>query len=256
MNLAQAIWVEFLKARRSKMPLFTALGFAMVPLGGGFFIMVLKDPEMARRVGLISTKAQLTMGAADWPTYLNFLLLATGTGGLILFALIATWLFGREYADHTVTDLLALPTPRSVIVISKCIVLAGWSATVTVTTCLVTLCIGLALRLPPAPPALFWQTAIAVAVATCLTSALATPIGFAASAWHGYLPAVGVMIVVMALTQLVTAAGWGAYFPWAVPALYAQGEDLGALSYLLVLLTSLAGLLATIGWWQCSDQTH
>ena len=66
-NLAQAIWVEFLKARRSKMPLFTALGFAMVPLGGGFFMIVLKDPEMARRVGLISAKAQLTMGAADWP---------------------------------------------------------------------------------------------------------------------------------------------------------------------------------------------
>lgn len=36
-NLAQAIWVEFLKARRSKMSLFTALGFAMIPLGGGFF---------------------------------------------------------------------------------------------------------------------------------------------------------------------------------------------------------------------------
>jgi len=52
-NLLQAIWVEFLKARRSKMPLFTALGFAMVPLGGGFFMIVLKDPDMARRVGLI-----------------------------------------------------------------------------------------------------------------------------------------------------------------------------------------------------------
>ncbi len=72
-NLFQSIWVEFLKARRSKMPLFTALGFAMVPFGGGFFMIVLKDPELARRVGLISDKARLTMGAADWPTYLRFL---------------------------------------------------------------------------------------------------------------------------------------------------------------------------------------
>ena len=53
-NLAQAIWVEFLKARRSKMPLFTALGFAMVPLGGGFFMIVLKDPEQAAPFFLVS----------------------------------------------------------------------------------------------------------------------------------------------------------------------------------------------------------
>ena len=111
-NLAQAIWVEFLKARRSKMPLFTALGFAMVPLGGGFFIMVLKDPEMARRVGLISTKAQLTMGTADWPTYLRFLNLAVGAGGIILFGLIASWVFGREYSDRTVHEVRQLNARR------------------------------------------------------------------------------------------------------------------------------------------------
>ena len=103
-NLVQAIWVEFLKARRSKVPLFTALGFAMIPLGGGFFMIVLKDPEMARRVGLISMKANLMMGAADWSTYLQFLILAVGGGGLVLFGFIASWVFGREYSDHTIKD--------------------------------------------------------------------------------------------------------------------------------------------------------
>ena len=48
-NIAQAVWVEMLKARRSRMPLLTALGFSLLPLGGGFFMIVLKDPEMARR---------------------------------------------------------------------------------------------------------------------------------------------------------------------------------------------------------------
>jgi len=64
-NFAQAVWVEMLKARRSKMPLFTALGFALFPLGGGFFMIILKDPELARRMGLISAKAQIMMGSAD-----------------------------------------------------------------------------------------------------------------------------------------------------------------------------------------------
>ena len=255
-NLAQAIWVEILKARRSKMPLFTALGFAMVPLGGGFFIMVLKDPEMARRVGLISAKAQLTMGTADWPTYLRFLNLAVGAGGIIIFGLIASWVFGREYSDRTVKDLLALPTSRSAIVLSKCIVIAAWSAAVTVTTGLVTLCIGAALDLPPVSPQVFLQSGTTIAIAACLTIALATPVALAASAWHGYLPAIGVMILAMGLAQLVNAAGWGEYFPWAVPALYAQGGHLGMVSYVIVILTGIAGLVGTLIWWEWADQTR
>ena len=255
-SFAQAVWVEFLKARRSKMPLFTALGFAMVPLGGGFFMVVLKDPELARRVWLISAKSQLTMGAADWPTYLRFLTLAVGAGGIVLFSLIASWVFGREYSDRTVKDLLALPTARSAIVLSKLVVVAVWSAAVTVTTCLVTLGIGAALGLPPVSPQLFLHSGVTIIVAACLTIALATPVALAASAWHGYLPPIGVMILAMGLAQLVNAAGWGEYFPWAVPALYVQGEALGAISYVIVILTSVAGLVGTLLWWELADQTH
>jgi len=255
-NLAQAIWVEFLKARRSKMPLFTALGFAMVPLSGAFFMIVLKDPEMARRGGLISTKAQLTMGAADWPTYLRFLTLAVGAGGIVLFSFIASWVFGREYSDRTVKDLLALPTSRSAIVLSKCIVIAVWSVTLTIVICLITLCVGAALGLPQVAPQVFWQSGITVTVAVCLTVALATPIAFAASVWRGYLPPIGVMILAMGAAQLINAAGWGEYFPWAVPALYAQGENLGVISYVIVIMTGAIGLVGTFLWWELADQTR
>ncbi len=255
-SLLQSIRVEFLKARRSKMPLFTALGFAMVPLGGGFFMVVLKDPELARRVGLISMKAQLTMGAADWPTYLRFLTMAVGAGGIILFGLIASWVFGREYSDRTVKDLLALPTPRSAIVLGKFVVIAAWSAAVTTTTSLITLGIGTALALPPVSPQVFMQSAISIIVAACLTIALVTPVAFAASAWHGYLPPIGVMILLMVLAQLINGAGWGDYFPWSIPALFVQGESLGTVSYIIVILTSLAGMAGTLLWWELADQTQ
>ena len=36
-NTMQATWVELFKARRSKMPLLTGLGFLMIPFVGGFF---------------------------------------------------------------------------------------------------------------------------------------------------------------------------------------------------------------------------
>jgi ABC-2 type transport system permease protein len=255
-NLAQAIWVELLKARRSKMPLVTALGFALVSLAGGFFMVVLKDPELAKRMGLISAKAQFTMGAADWPTYLQFLTLAVGVGGIILFGLIASWVFGREYSDHTLKDILALPTSRSVIVLSKFVVIALWSALLTALAFLITLGVGNALNLPAISEEIFWQAGLTVSLAACMIISLITPVALAASIWHGYLAPVGVLILLMALGQLIITTGWGEYFPWAVPALYVQGESLGLASYLIVGITALAGLVGTLLWWEMADQVH
>jgi len=186
-NFAQAVWVEFLKARRSKMPLLTALGFSLFPLGGGFFMIILKDPEFARRVGLISAKAQITMGVADWPTYLQFLTLGTAMGGFMLFSLIGSWVFGREYSDRTVKDLLALPTSRSAIVLAKFVVIAGWSAALTILIFSIGLAVGTAVVLPPVPTQVIVQGGVTLAITAILAIAVVTPIIFFASAGHGYL---------------------------------------------------------------------
>jgi ABC-2 type transport system permease protein len=91
-----ALWAETLKMRRSKVPFFTALGFSGAPLVGGLMMIILKDPEAAKSMGLISTKAQLVAGVADWPTFFNILAQAVAVGGGILFAIITAWVFGRE----------------------------------------------------------------------------------------------------------------------------------------------------------------
>jgi ABC-2 type transport system permease protein len=255
-NIAQAVWVEMLKARRSRMPLLTALGFLLFPLALGFFMIVLKDPELARRYWLISAKAQITMGVADWPTYLRWLALVTAMGGMLLFGLIGSWVFGREYSDRTVKDLLALPTSRAAIVFAKYVVVASWSTALTAMNCLVGLGIGAAVGLPQASMQVILQGEVTVAIAACLTIALLTPIAFFASAGHGYLPPMGVAMLIMFLVQVIAQAGWGEYFPWAIPALYAQGENLGTVSYVIVILTSLAGITGTLVWWELADQTH
>ena len=254
-NIAQAVWVEMLKARRSKVPLLTALGYSLIPLAFGFFMMVLKDPELARRVGLISAKAHMLAGAADWPTFLG-LLSQSAMGGIVLFGLIASWVFGREYSDRTVKDLLALPTSRSAIVLAKFVVVAAWSAALTVMIWLVGLGVGAAVGLPPAPVETFWQGAITMAVTAGLTIAIVTPIAFFASAGHGYLAGIGAAFLAMLLAQFIAAAGWGEYFPWSIPASYVQGEHLGAVSYAIVILTSVAGLAGTLIWWELADQAH
>jgi ABC-2 type transport system permease protein len=258
-GLAAAMWMEALKARRSMMPLLTALGFSLAPLVGGLFMMVLKDPEWARRLGLISTKAQITAGAADWPTYFALLTQAVAVGGLILFGLVAIWVFGREYADRTVTDLLALPTPRTAVVGAKFVITAVWAGVLTLIVYALGLAVGGAVGLPGWSPGLAAGAAGRIAAAAGLTVALVTPFAWAASAGRGYLPPVGVMFLALFLSQVIAALGWGAYFPWSVPALASGvaggvGQALGGVSYLLVGLTGMAGVLGTLGWWSSADQ--
>jgi ABC-2 type transport system permease protein len=117
--LLSAFWAETLKARRSKVSVLTAAGFLILPLMAGLFMIILKDPERARAMGLISVKAQLAAGVADWPTFFGMLTQGTAIGGAFLFAIITAWVFGREFSDRTAKELLALPTPRAVIVGAK-----------------------------------------------------------------------------------------------------------------------------------------
>jgi ABC-2 type transport system permease protein len=255
-NLSQAIWVEILKFRRSKVPLLTGLGFLLVPLMGGFFMVILQDPEFAKQVGLISAKAQLMAGVADWPTYLELLAQATAIGGIILFSLIGSWVFGREYSDHTIKDLLALPTSRSTIVLAKFVVIAAWSIVLIAMIYLVGIGVATSVTLPPVPLQVILQGGVTLAITAGLTIAVVTPIIFFASAGHGYLPPLGVAILAIFLAQIIGIAGWGEYFPWSIPALYSQGTSFGVVSYVIVSLTGVAGIAATFIWWELADQTH
>jgi ABC-2 type transport system permease protein len=260
-NIIQAIWVELLKARRSNMPLFTGLAFSLAPLAGGFFMVVLKDPDLARDLGLISTKAQIVAGSADWQTYLGLLAQATAVGGMLVFGFIAAWVFGREYAEHTIKDLLALPTARASIVFAKLIVIVLWSTGLVVVIYGIGLVVGAAVALPPPAPTTIMRGTLTFAATAGLTIVLVTPVAFFASAGQGYLPALAAALLALILAQVIAAAGWGQYFPWSVPALRAglagpQYASLGVLSYAIVALTSLAGTLGTLAWWILADQAQ
>ena len=80
-----------------------------------------------------------------------------------------------------------------------------------------------------------------------------TPIIFFASAGHGHLPPMDVAILAIFLSQIITVDGWGEYFPWAIPALYSQWTEMGAISSVIVGVTGIAGVAATFLWWERTD---
>ncbi len=148
-NLSNMIWIELRKAIRSRMPLWTALGSLFMPLGIAFLIYVSKNPEISQKLGLVSAKANLiAYSATDWPTYLGLFGEIIAAGGFILFVLIVSWIFGREFVDGTLKDMLAVPVGRSSILLAKYIVAAIWSAALTVIIFIVGLMMGAMIKLP------------------------------------------------------------------------------------------------------------
>ena len=255
-----ALWVEALKARRSKAIWLTALGFALLPLVGALFMLIIRDPEWARQAGLLNAKARALSGAADWPSYWSLVEQATAAGGLLVFGLVATWVFGREYSDHTAKDLLALPTAREAIVAAKLVLVAAWSLLLAAMGFALTLALGTLLGLPGGSPGLLADAARTVAVVAAMTVVVLPPFAWAASAGRGYLPPVGAMFLVVFLGQILATLGWGAYFPWSVPPLAAgaagpEAAELGVESYVAVLLAGLVGVVGTLARWRFADQT-
>ncbi len=153
--IGAAFATEFLKARRSRVPWAIAAGFSIAPLVSGLFMVILKDPEAARSLGLLGAKAQLAAGTADWPTF-RMLAQAVAVGGAVLFAFLTAWLFGREFSDRTVRSLLAIQTPRWAIVIAKALVVALWGAAISAWVLALGLAIGMIVGLPAGRPTAPW----------------------------------------------------------------------------------------------------
>ena len=150
-------------------------------------MFVLQDPARARSLGLLGTKAQLSGGTADWPGYFALLAQMVAVGGMLLFGMVLIWLFGREFADRTAKDLLALPTSRAAVVAAKLVVALAWSLLLTAELVAVSLPLGAVLGLRG------WSTQVllhgvgASSATACLTVVLATTYALAASWGRGYL---------------------------------------------------------------------
>jgi ABC-2 type transport system permease protein len=257
-NLPDMIWIEYRKVVRSRMPFFTALGSLFMPIGIAFLLFAAKNPQISQKLGLISAKANLMAYAAtDWPTYMGLIGQIIAAGGFILFILIISWVFGREFTDGTLKDMLAVPVQRASILLAKFILVAGWSAALTVVITGVGLVMGALLDLPGGTGGLILQGSGTVLATALLSIAVILPFALFASIGRGYLLPIGLAVLTLMMTNLVAIAGWGEYFPWAIPGLLAQGKTpLAPVSFWIAVLTGVVGMAVTYVWWKYADQNR
>ncbi len=257
-NFLDMVWVEFRKAVRSRMPLWTILGSLFMPAGIAFLLFLAKNPEISHKLGLVSAKANLiAYSATDWSSYLVLLAEIISAGAFFFFVIAVSWVFGREFTDGTLKDLLAVPVSRSSILLAKFFMVIIWSIAMAIIILLFSLVMGVIIQLPGGSPSVIMNGLIVVAITVCLAIAVVLPFAFFASVGRGYLLPIAIAILSLIMANLIMALGWAEFFPWAIPTLYAQGEgSLSAISYWIVLITSLLGMIATYLWWKYADQNR
>jgi ABC-2 type transport system permease protein len=257
-GIISAFWAESLKIRRSKIFLMTILVFLIIPIMIGILIFVSKNPEIYSKLGLVGNKASL-LGNYDWPAYYGLLTQLIAGIGLMGFGFVTSWVFGREYSDHTIKDLLALPVSRSVIVLSKFMVVVIWCILLTFFLFVFGLIIGGIIHLPGWSSKIAFNSAYKFTVTSLLTILLCTPVAFFASYGRGYLLPMGFVIFTLIIANFIGVVGLGPFFPWAIPGLYSsasgtEGIQLRTISYIILYLTSISGLIGTFTWWYFADQ--
>lgn len=256
-----AFRTEGLKAWKSSMLPATIIFFVFIDLIMGVLSYLANHPEIPGISALMGAKAS-AIGASDWPSYFGLLIQIVLILGVIGFGLTASWVFGREFVDRTLKDLLALPVSRSALVISKLLVVMVWNMLLILVMFGAGIAVGLILSLPGWSDEVFRRAFSGFFGSAFLTMLLTTPVALIASVGRGYLLPVGFVIAMLILAQIVASGlpGIAPYFPWTIPALYSgvagtQLPPAGIASYCILLCTSFAGAAGTVAWWRFADHT-
>ena len=228
MIFLQVLYSEFLKLRRTKITWIVGLLYCFGPLALSFFMIILREPELARRMGLLTAKAQLTVGTADWPTYLTLIAVVLSAGTIVI-GTIEAFVFGREFAEGTAKNMLTLPIRRSMFVAAKIVVSIVWYACIVLVVYGLAILLGFLVGLPGFDPVLLERNSrrcLLVLIETLLLSSLPAWI---AVVGRGYLAPMGFTIFSsIVLGQIFLHTGWAPWVPWSIVFLTAGAGEPGA----------------------------
>jgi len=258
---ARVLATELLKLRRSKVTWFSLAALSLGPAGIALFMWIVREPGRAAQLGLLGTKANLAGLSATWPAYSGTLTLIVGIGGMLVLSFIIAYVFGREYADGTAKNLLALPVGRQWFVLAKLVVAAVWWLALVLVVLAEALVIGLALGLPGFSVELALGGVQDALLAAGVAYLLAPIVAWITTLGRGYLPPLGFAFVMLALGNVFSKTGWALWFPWSIVPLSIGmvGQPVHALpvgSFVVVGLTFVVGIVATIWQLRYADNTQ
>ncbi|MDF2595521.1 MAG: bacitracin transporter permease [Clostridia bacterium] len=237
MNIFSILHCEFRKAIRANVFWLVFLVFAFGPVMMGAGIILSSNT-----------------GDINWQIYLKELLNNLAALGLIGYTFIAAWVFGREFTDKTIKDLLAKPISRSQIVLSKLIVILAWNILLSIYMFAIGLAVGGVLGLTGWSADFIWHIFFRFMITSLLFIAVTTPGIFLANVSKGYLAPLGLILVIVIFSSVMASLGFAPYFPWTIPSVFLNTGSLNLSSKIILAATEVAGIAGTFAWWRFAEQ--
>lgn len=238
------IRVELLKLRRSPVGLIatgaTVIGVLLL-LAGITAGVAQGDPRLIAKAG--------PAASLDWDGLLAGAVQVVGAAGPLASGVVLAWIFGREFAEATITGLFALPCARDRIALAKLSVHALWLLVVATALTLGVLALGLSLGYG-LPHAGAWAGAGRLWALVVLGGVASLPVAWIATRARSVLAAVGGAIGLVIIAQVGALAGAGAWLPPAAPVLWAMSQGSGASPVQMCLTGAFALVFA---WLTCDS---
>ena len=234
------IEMEFLKLKRSKIFLLSLMGAILPPFL--MFIAVTAFGE-GNTFELLFTNVNMYMSAMF---------------AVLLFAIIISYLFGREYNEHTLKTMLTIPISRGKFLISKYIMFLVWIVILTVVTSISTLIFGFAAGLEGFSINLFAESFAQLLYANVLLFLTFSPFVFISLFITNMVPAMVGGATLTLVNLMVHGQNWAPFVPWVCPYLIASGEiaEYSAsitVSYGIILATFAIGLAVSYIYFTKTD---
>lgn len=234
------IEMEFLKLKRSKIFLLSLLGAILPPLL--MFIAVTVFDE----------------GHSFEALFTNVNMYMSAMFSVLIFAIIISYLFGREYNEHTLKTMLTIPVSREKFLASKYIMFLVWIVILTVVTSLSTLIFGFIAGLDGFSVKLFVDSFAQLLYANVLLFLTFSPFVFISLFITNMVPAMVGGAGLALVNLMVYGQNWAPFVPWVSPYLIASGEiaEYSAsptVSYTIILATFLIGLVISYVYFTKTD---
>ncbi|PWB87617.1 ABC transporter permease [Methanobrevibacter thaueri] len=234
------IEMEFLKLKRSNIFLLSLMGAILPPFL--MFIAVFAFDE-GNTFELLFNNVNMYMSALF---------------AVLLFAIMISYLFGREYNEHTLKTMLTIPVSRGNFLLSKYVMFLVWILILTVVTSLSTLVFGFIAGLEGFSLKLFIDSFIQLLFANVLLFLTFSPFVFLSLVITNMVPAMVGGAGLTLVNMLIYGQNWAPYVPWVCPYLIASGEIAGynasiSLSYGIILATFAIGLIISYIYFTKTD---
>ena len=261
--ISTTLSVENVKIRASKILPFGILACIFVSFMVGFLMFISLHPELTNNSSIFTAKVAY-FSETTWQSYFTLLLQMISAIGLILFGFLTTWMFGREYSDRTLKDLLALPISRSATVISKFIIISIYSFVLSVVLFFCSILVGAVLNISGWSYELFIRVSFVYFFTVLFAILVTAPVALVASIGKGYLGAFAFIVAVVMISQFINLGlpGLDPYVPWAIPVIFSTTglsndsslPPLNIFSYIILIGTFVFGMIGTMYYWNYADQ--